>query len=391
MPVDQRTKLIPGSESRKSPASGYIKTLDGWRTIAVFAVCFYHIRYVQLGNVNLSRLQDFGDRGVQLFFAISGILICSRLLEEQRLHGRISLAGFYTRRLFRIQPAAWSFLAVAVFLSFVGLIHLSFAPTVSALLSYRNFYSALNLKALLDDRYTVHFWSLSVEEHFYLLLPFLLVIARKRLLPVLAALSAIFFVWPPIAHKLGLTATELAQQRTDLALRDLLVPALLAVLMTREKFRTWMTRITRHGVLLCGVIAAILVSELLLGSHLTSVVTCIGFPMMVLSTMLHPEQLVGCLLETKPFRFFGCISYSIYLWQQLFLLRMREDSALHFLQNGPWNLIATLICALLSYYLIERPMIRIGHRLAPPATPGHMDLKDNTAKATRSNAVSQSR
>jgi peptidoglycan/LPS O-acetylase OafA/YrhL len=83
-----------------TPKTGYLPTLDGWRAIAIVAVLLDHT----VGYSNLrqySRLVSFthtGPNGVSLFFAISGFLICTRLLEEKRAFGQISLRGFYIRR-----------------------------------------------------------------------------------------------------------------------------------------------------------------------------------------------------------------------------------------------------------------------------------------------------
>ncbi len=354
--------------------SGYIPTLDGWRTIAVFAVIAYHARPIQIGGVSLQRLQDYGDRGVQLFFAISGLLICSRLLDEQRRHGSISLKGFYLRRLFRIQPAAIVMLAGVTVLAVIGILHVSVGAMLASLFSYRNFFNAFATSATPDDRYTVHFWSLAVEEHFYLLLPAILLFARKRLVPVLTALSVIFLLWPPIAHKMGLTAGQLSGQSTDLALQDLFVPALLAVLLSRPEFRARMVRVSRYGVLIVLVVVALLVSEFLLGGHVTHQITCFGFPLVIMSTMLHPEGWLGRLLETRVFTYFGRLSYSLYLWQQIFFLHRPETSVLRYVQGWPVNLIGAILCAMLSYYFVEKPMMKLGHRVAPPVTPGRADL-----------------
>lgn len=356
------------------PKTGYIKTLDGWRTIAVGAVILYHAKAITIGHLDLEKLQSFGDRGVQLFFAISGILICSRLLEEQRLHGKISLAGFYTRRVFRIQPAAIAFLGVVGILALIGMLHPTLPASLSSLFCYRNFYEAANGAASPDDRYTAHFWSLAVEEHFYLLLPSLLVFGRKKIIPLLTTLCVIFFFWPPLADHFGIFDTPLAGWRTDMELRNLLVPSLLAVLLTKPSFRAWMTKVSSRNGLIVLTIGAVIFSQLLLRGHLTAEITCVGFPLMVISTMLHPEGWLGRLLETRPFLFIGRISYSLYLWQQLFFLHRKEYSSLRFLQETPWNIIAVLVCAVLSYYVIEKPLMRVGHRLAPPATPGRNDL-----------------
>lgn len=371
MKHDEAHPKRPGLER---PRTGYIKTLDGWRTIAVGAVILYHARGITIGGADFSKLQSFGDRGVQLFFAISGILICSRLLEEQRMHGHISLRGFYIRRVFRIQPAAIVFLAAIGVLAIVGMIHPTLPASLSSLFCYRNFYEAVNGVTTPDDRYTTHFWSLAVEEHFYLLLPSLLVFGRKKIIPLLTTLSVIFFVWPPIAHHFKIFDSQLAAWRTDMSLRDLLVPALLAVLLVKPPFRTRMMKISSRNALIVLVIVTLCLSQMLLHGHFMGEITCIGFPLLVISTMLHSEGWIGRLLETKPFLFIGKISYSLYLWQELFFLHRRDDSFLRFLQSAPWNLIAVLACAILSYYIVEKPLMRLGHRLAPPATPGRNDL-----------------
>ena len=173
-------EISTAKPTRIKSKSGYIKTLDGWRTIAVGAVILYHAKAITIGPLHLEKIQGFGDRGVQLFFAISGILICSRLLEEQRLHGKISLTGFYIRRVFRIQPAAIAFLGTVGILTLIGMLHPTLPASLSSLFCYRNFYEAANSAVSPDDRYTAHFWSLAVEEHFYLLLPSLLSSGERK-------------------------------------------------------------------------------------------------------------------------------------------------------------------------------------------------------------------
>ncbi len=366
---------VEKNSSKFISKTGYIRTLDGWRTVAIWAVIYYHSRFLSVGSVDLSRLHNFCNRGVHLFFAISGILICTRLLEEQRLHGSISLKGFYIRRVFRIQPAAIVFLSAAGILSLAGIIPQTLAPWLSSLLCFRNIYNAANWVTSPGDRYTVHFWSLAVEEHFYLALPLLLLIARRRAAQVLGVLSVLFFFWPLVSNHIGLSVTPLSDQRTDMVLRFLLVPAFFAVLLCRPAFRAWLTKVSSYGVLILLTIVGILISQMFLNTHATSEICCIGFPLMVLSTMLHPGSWLGRLLETKLFSFMGRISYSLYLWQQLFFIRSPEYSILRFLQVPPLNVIAVLTCAVLSYYFVEKPMLRIGHRLAPPVTPGRTDLK----------------
>jgi peptidoglycan/LPS O-acetylase OafA/YrhL len=342
--------------------SGYIKTLDGWRAIAIVSVIFYHSPPVRMSL--LGKFQSIGDRGVQLFFAISGLLICSRLLEEQRIFGNISLRGFYARRLFRIQPAAIFYLFVIVLLTTLGIIHTSLMPTLSALLCFRNYYALAGWRSLPDDLYTAHFWSLGVEEHFYLLLPALLIIAKKRIIPTLAILSGVFLVWSPIARHIY--GPQMPHWRTDVSLQNLLFPALLAVLLTKPEIRAWATKISSHNLLIAGTLIVIGLSQNLAKEAASNTTICLGLPLLIISTVLHPEGWLGRLLESRLFVFLGRISYSLYLWQQLFFVR--EPHSLP--QSTPLNLLLVLACATASYYLIEKPTVALGHKLFPPATSG---------------------
>src|SRR5271165_235764 len=99
--------------------SGYLPTLDGWRAIAIAAVLLDHAGSGFHRQASWHPLLQTGADGVSLFFAISGFLICSRLLEEEQLVGRISLKGFYIRRACRILPAAFTYLVVVAVLATV--------------------------------------------------------------------------------------------------------------------------------------------------------------------------------------------------------------------------------------------------------------------------------
>src|SRR5882672_3127641 len=107
--------------------TGYLPTLDGWRAIAILAVLLDHAtEYSSLrDHPRLLAFTHAGPNGVSLFFAISGFLICSRLLEEYGSFGHISLGGFYIRRACRILPPAMFYLCAIAVLSALGLIVVS--------------------------------------------------------------------------------------------------------------------------------------------------------------------------------------------------------------------------------------------------------------------------
>src|SRR5689334_2059753 len=87
------------------PEEGHLPALDGWHAVAIAAVILYH-------GLPAHGPARFGASGVSIFFALSGFLICSRLLAERERSGRIDLGGFYVRRAFRIMPPYLLYLAV---------------------------------------------------------------------------------------------------------------------------------------------------------------------------------------------------------------------------------------------------------------------------------------
>jgi peptidoglycan/LPS O-acetylase OafA/YrhL len=345
-------------------------------------ICYHDVVH-RIGAFSTTFLHEHGDLGVDLFFAISGVLICSRLLEEERSKGSISLRGFYIRRLFRISPAAWVFLLTYLLLALVHLLPLDIGGILTSFLMVRNFWVHF-AGDVPRTWYTIHFWSLSVEEHFYLLLPGLLVLAKGKRVQLLGCLSLLFVVWELVVMHFSALRVTAVWLRTDLRLHALLIPALFAVLLTRPQIRQKALDWARPWVVLpLFVLAAILTSVThssviqVLGPLLVPV----GFPLIVISTMLHPQAWVTRLLEVAPIRFVGRISYSLYLWQQLFFFNDHTPAAwpMSKLQLFPLNYLAAFACALASYYLIERPLIRVGHRIAHPVTPGHADLNEAPA------------
>jgi peptidoglycan/LPS O-acetylase OafA/YrhL len=194
------------------------------------------------------------------------------------------------------------------------------------------------------------------------------------------------------------------RRRTDFGITSLLFPAWLALFIadpaTRLKFGKAL-RPSRTLALFAVCFAAMLLIKHIFHVHLhgtpppqvdvlpskyavatdvdfhmvPTFIIPVVFPLIILSTLLNPGHAVSRMLEWKVLRKIGRVSYSLYLWQQLFFLSF-------FYINWPFGHVsklfigpATLGCALLSYFALEKPMIRLGHRLAPPATPGHPDLR----------------
>jgi Predicted acyltransferases len=182
----------------RATLKGYIPTLDGWRAIAILGVMASHAghSYSQAhGTESLFDRIASGTHGVNLFFAISGLLITSRLLEEWDGAGSVSLKRFYVRRAFRILPPALLYLSCVALLGVLGLLPVVREEFVAATLFFRNY-----LPPILGQNgagfFTSHYWSLGVEEHFYLFWPALLLFAgRKRALPVAIAIAVLVAGW----------------------------------------------------------------------------------------------------------------------------------------------------------------------------------------------------
>lgn len=358
--------------------TSYLPGLDGLRAVAILAVIFYHDTSHSFGR-GLGFIHDKGSYGVDLFFAISGILICTRLLDEETRRERISLLAFYIRRLFRIFPAAWFFLLTCALLAFLKQLPSDTGGVLASLLMIRNFW-VQHAGDTPNHWYTIHFWSLSVEEHFYLLLPGVLAICgpRKRT-PVLCLLTVISLLWMEAVLHFRSLQVQGVWLRSDFRMAALLIPASIAVLLTHFRGREIATRRLMPVV----VVSLIISSGLLLSlsaspkvGALKALIVPVGFPLIVVSTMLHPQSIMTRVLELFPVRFIGHISYSLYLWQQLFFLDLHRPAAwpLSELQQFPVNYFAAFSCAIVSYYLLEKPFIPIGRRLAWSLTLRHLDL-----------------
>ena len=171
--------VIAGQGSR-------IPSLDGLRAISIALVLASHavgtVNFPHLGGLMLY-LSIGGRTGVRVFFVISGFLITTLLLAEEKRHGRVSLGAFYMRRSLRILPVYFCYLLVVFLLDRWHYLHIEPSDYLKAL-TYTTDLLGASSWAL------GHTWSLSVEEHFYLLWPtaFVLTPPRWRVRLILAAL-----------------------------------------------------------------------------------------------------------------------------------------------------------------------------------------------------------
>jgi peptidoglycan/LPS O-acetylase OafA/YrhL len=332
----------------------YQPSLDGWRAVSILAVLLYHDNVRRAGLISTSPIHGHGNLGVDLFFAISGYLIVTRLLEEESFYGRFSIHDFYVRRAFRILPAALAYVAAACILALLGWMPATLGGVMAAIFFVRNFYNVYHHS--LSTWSLGHFWSLSIEEQFYCFLPGLLLWLRPvRLRAILLLVATAFF--------LVLAAVDPNPMRVY----GILFASAWAVLLRVPAFRIWCVRFLRPFVVAIALaVCAVLFHVVRLGfaDHLL----LLAFTPIILSTTLHPKCWSCRVLELAPLRYVGRLSYSIYLWQQIFFFdeRTLPGQAFHWSNRFPWSYVATAACALGCFYLIERPMIRFGRRFAKP-------------------------
>ncbi|HWZ46207.1 MAG TPA: acyltransferase [Candidatus Saccharimonadales bacterium] len=372
-------KSFPGPAAS---AQDYLPTLDGWRAVACFGVIIGHgsrAVFAEGGShphLMLNALTQYGGLGVDVFFAISGLLICTRLLEEEQRWGRISLKSFYIRRAFRILPPYILYLAAVALISGLGLIALHGQDLLGCAFFFRNY--------IAGSWCTTHFWSLAVEEHFYLLWPGLLFfLGSKRSCILAVAMAVAVALWRALEFRHGFISHQLPgisfYLRTDIRLDALLWGCWMALLLHqplwRERLRRWISPVVWSSL------AALYVACVAAKPHFSLMWQSIILPLLLAGTLLHPWWRLGRLLESWPMLWIGRISYSLYLWQQLFMIPDPDilSSPVGYLQRLPLNIVATFTCASLSYYLLERRMMRIGRQLASPPSLAASDLAEASA------------
>lgn len=356
-----------------APAStlkGYIPTLDGWRAVAIIAVMASHAGHsysAPLGRDSFFDRISSGTHGVNLFFAISGLLITSRLLEEWDTAGRVSLKRFYIRRAFRILPPALLYLACVALLGAIGLLPVVREEFVAATLFYRNYLPAI-LGAGGAGFFTSHYWSLGVEEHFYLFWPALLLFAgRKRALPVAMVVAVLVAVWRHVETWREIMLYNAIQPtyfaRSDTRIDSIMWGVVAALALSRPDVRAQIEKYLSTVVMLA--LAALYGAIVYRYGTRPTFWEAMIVPVIVVGTVLHPHNVVGRVLESPVMRWIGRLSYSLYLWEFFFVYYPGVPTTLGVWQTFPVNLIAAVACAAASYYLVERPLVRLGHRIAP--------------------------
>ena len=340
-----------------------IPSLDGLRAVSILLVIFSHISQTYHWSQSVPFIWRLtpGATGVSVFFVISGYLISSLLLREQAATGRISLRDFYLRRVFRIVPAYLVYIGVIALLAQAGVVTAEAQDFVAALLYVTNYVQA--------HWVLLHTWSLSVEEQFYLLFPLLLLASTRRLLVmVLGAtlclsiaarlLNQVWGIWP-------VDAMYSFEGRADqLAFGSLCALFQQHAPMVRQ--RALANIAVPVGALLVCIAMALPVghTRTVLLNTLIGLATALA----IHGCTLRPGNGLARLLGCWPLRALGLISYSLYLWQQVWMTRELELPL-------SLALVGTLLCGTASFWLVERPFLQLRRRLQSATEKSAIALK----------------
>jgi peptidoglycan/LPS O-acetylase OafA/YrhL len=338
-----------------------IPSLDGCRAISILLVILAHLcdtPAFQPFDPYARLMFHFGPFGVEVFFVISGFIITTLLLNEERRNGRVSIKRFYIRRAFKIWPVAYAYLLVVAVLAWNHVI--SVAP-------HYFFYAGTFLMNHVQKTnwFTGHFWSLAIEEQFYVLWPFVFLLTARRgrliccclILFVTPLLRTLAYLYQPaiygamrfsllfmgdaiaIGCLLALVSTELESNRIvrrAIHLRCFFVIPLLSVVMytALKFFPAFYFAGGRSIALIC--IAA------------------------TLWKVMHVRDTAFRFLNTRPLVKIGVFSYSLYIWQQVFL----NPTSTSVFNRLPLNLLLVCAAATSSYLWIEVPFLRLRPRFS---------------------------
>ena len=352
--------------------SRYVPALDGLRALAVLSVIAYHM---SLGWA------PGGLLGVTMFFVLSGYLITGLLLKEYDDSGTISLSNFWLRRVRRIIPAVvFGVLGTALLCAiFDHALLTKLRPDVLPTLFFVNnwwqiFNNVSYFDALGEPSPLTHYWSLSIEEQFYLIWPLALLACMK------------FGVRKPTMQKgiivlIVLSAVEMAllfdphadpsrvYYGTDTRAFSLLIGSLLAFIWPYQKLtKRAGARMSSQGRLIFNVVGVVAVLGLIVMVIVTNgfapfiyrggLVLCSLLTAVAIAVMVHPISLIGRFFALKPLVWIGKVSYSMYLWHFPIILLMTPNNMVG---DVPWwlrilQLVVIFAISAFSYYIVENPI-----------------------------------
>ena len=336
-----------------------IKSLDGLRALSIGLVMISHLVGLQGFFIpeRAGRVFELGELGVRVFFVISGFLITSILLNELASNRTIDLPRFYFRRTLRIFPPYYLFLFILAAVYAIGLISLNPGDLAHGLSYTSNYHQQRSWLV-------GHTWSLAVEEQFYILWPatLLLLGKRKGLLLAFSFLLAaplirvgIWEAFPGIREGIGQRFETIA----DAIAAGCLLAGIRAQLHSWSAYRRLLTSKAAIIAPLAVLAGNAMHNHPLVHFFLGYTLMNVGIAFCIDWCVTNHTGRLGRALNYRPVVLVGVMSYSIYLWQQVFLDRYSQSILCRF----PVNVVLVAIASTLSYLLCERPCFALRRRL----------------------------
>ena len=291
--------------------------IEGLRAVAVLLVLAYHARIPGFPG---------GYIGVDVFYVVSGFLITGLIVRELRATGRVDLLTFYARRARRLLPAALVVIALTVIASAIVLPPLRVpdvaADGAAAALYVSNIRFAAQatdyLQAELDPSPLLHFWSLGVEEQFYLFWPALLLLVAGRGTNI-RRIGLVVGVVALLSFALGVVWTD-----SDAPLAFFLLPARAWELAVGAALAIGVARLSRIPISLTPVVVGAGLALIVIGAVIfdtdtpfpgtAALLPVIGTALVIAGGIPQPLNAMSRLVSVRPMRWIGGISYSLYLW-----------------------------------------------------------------------------
>ena len=356
----------------------YFSGLDALRAISVLAVIWTHVT----GPHHVHFLNQ-GNRGVDLFFAISGFLITTLLLREHRQTGRISLSNFYIRRTLRIFPLYYAVLALYCILVYFTLRGTpkgaEFWHNLPAFATYTTNWFVSAERAG-DYGVTFYFsWSLAAEEQFYLFWPPLLMLVLWQGAKNWAPAFSVLFI-------LGFQLATQTQGSADIvrAVFASIAPAILwgvlfgVFLNDQRTFCAFWAFLGNKLVAPATLVLLLAMLQLEPNRFLTNSIMALLVATVCIqeNTFLHP------VLKWRPAIFIGTISYGIYLMHMLAANVVRKFVGHSFgIDVFVGTTLLVVVLAYLSYRFFESPILRLSRRLSIQQNPPHDGFAQGSTQA----------
>lgn len=337
--------------------------IQGLRAIAVLTVVAFHAGLAFLPG---------GYVGVDIFYVISGYLITTHLLDRLRSDGTVKFASFYARRARRILPAAFTVLAMSLVIGIVVVPPLQLTNTLRDAI-FTAFYlpnvgfalSGTNYLAETTPSVFQHYWSLGVEEQFYLAWPLAVWTTFRLWRGSTAAVAWVLGILAAISLAGSIVITPQYQAYAFFLLPTRaweLAAGALAALALHQRDRFFSSRIAAETVGWAGL-TAIALSVILFDADTAypgyaALLPVTGATALVVAGLGHPQVSYSRVLSLRPVQWIGRVSYSLYLvhWPLLTLAQAAVG------YNHPLTLPATLVLGALSfpiaallYHYVETP------------------------------------